>query len=142
MSVSHGIFPGQEFENSPLRLCNVRKEKPQSINRSSYFSFSIGGEPGTYPTRPIENALAIAELAIHGIKTYQQPVRDLGGKRMRGGAIRPFSNFPSTGSSLGAIMGSRSGRLAEAWPRRFCITRLVVVIRLIAEAGLVLVVQT
>lgn len=49
---------------------------------------------------------------------------------MRGGAIRPCSGFPSTGSSLGAMIGSRSGRLAEAWPRRFCITRLVIVIRL------------
>lgn len=49
---------------------------------------------------------------------------------MRGSAIRPCSGFPSTGSSLGAMIGSRSGRLAEAWPRRFCITRLVIVIRL------------
>jgi hypothetical protein len=48
---------------------------------------------------------------------------------MRGGAIRPFPGLPSTGSSLGAMMGSRSGRF-EAWPRRFCITRLVTVIRL------------
>lgn len=48
---------------------------------------------------------------------------------MREGPTRLFSDFAS-GSSLGAIMGSRSGRLAEAWPRRFCITRLVTVIRL------------
>ena len=64
-----------------------------------------------------------------GRETYQQPVLDRGGNRMRGGAIRPFSGFPVT-SSLGAIMGSRSERLPVAWPRRFCITTLVAVIRL------------
>lgn len=49
---------------------------------------------------------------------------------MRGGATRPFSGLPSAKSSFGAIMGSRRGRFPEAWPRRFCITRLVTVIRL------------
>lgn len=53
---------------------------------------------------------------------------------MRGGAMRPFSNFP-TDSSLGAMMGSRSGRFPEAWARRFCITRLVTVIRLTGCLG-------
>lgn len=48
---------------------------------------------------------------------------------MRGGATKPFSGFPAS-SSLGAMMGSRRGLLLEAWPRRFCITKLVTVIRL------------
>jgi hypothetical protein len=48
---------------------------------------------------------------------------------MRGGAIRPLSNLLGE-SSLGAMMGSRSGRFPEAWARRFCITVLVTVIRL------------
>lgn len=67
-------------------------------------------------------------------ETYQQPVLDRGGKRMRGGAMRPFSNL-LTDSSLGAMMGSRSGRFPEALARRFCITRLVTVIRLTGCLG-------
>ena len=51
---------------------------------------------------------------------------------MRGGATKPFSGLPAS-SSLGAIMGSRRGLLLEAWPRRFCITKLVTVIRLTEE---------
>jgi len=43
--------------------------------------------------------------------------------------MRLLSNLPGA-SSLGAIMGSLKGRFPEAWPRRFCITRLVTVIRL------------
>jgi hypothetical protein len=41
-----------------------------------------------------------------------------------------LSDLPSRTSSFGAIIGRRSVRLAEAWPRRFCITKLVTVIRL------------
>lgn len=63
-------------------------------------------------------------------RTYQQPVRDRGGRRMRGGAIMLLSDLPSRTSSFGAMTGRRSERLAEAWPRRFCITKLVTVIRL------------
>lgn len=48
---------------------------------------------------------------------------------MRGGATKLFSGLPATNSSLGAMMGRRNGRLPEAWPRRFCITRLVTVIK-------------
>lgn len=52
---------------------------------------------------------------------------------MRGGATSPaFSALMSaTTFSLGAMMGSRRGDLPEALLRRFCITKLVTVIRLI-----------
>lgn len=113
----------EEFENSPLRLCNTPKQ-PQSIQ----CHFEGKEENKTHPTCPVEGSAQVVKV-LWGW-TYQQPVRDLGGKRMRGGAISPLSNLPSTGSSLGAIMGSRRGRFAEAWPRRFCITKLVTVIRL------------
>lgn len=64
--------------------------------------------------------------------TYQQPVRDRGGRRMRGGAINAFSDLAkaSKSSSLGAIMGKRRGGFPETLLRLFCMTRLVAVIRL------------
>jgi hypothetical protein len=50
---------------------------------------------------------------------------------MRGGAIN-LSDLarPAKRSSLGAIIGNRNGGFPETLLRRFCITKLVTVIRL------------
>lgn len=88
----------------------------------------------TYPTRPRE--IVSRDRKRKSGQTYQQPVLERGGRRMRGAikltlSMALLKAVVSTISSLGAMMGSRKVRFGEALvPRRFCITKLVAVIGL------------
>lgn len=117
---------GREMSHSPFRLCTQQKEI--QINKLPCFA---GKKKGSL-TRHVLESISWGSL-IRSQLTYQQPVRDRGGRRIRGGAIRPLSALlkaSANKSSLGAMIGSRRGGFPETLLRRFCITRLVTVIRL------------
>lgn len=68
--------------------------------------------------------------------TYQHPVLDRGGRRTRAGTVRLGAltlalrpELVEDETSLGAMIGNRSGCFPDASPRLFGITRLVTVMR-------------
>lgn len=97
------------------------------IDKNKYLAKQDKGKKRTHSTCPRARISRYSDQRIKERRnTHQQPVRDRGGRRMRGGAIESDLASSTNRSSFGAMIGNRNGGLPETLLRRFCITRLTV----------------